>query len=139
MGAIFRKFLETCQALGPNCKAQFGRLSDVFAKEGLPGVLNAVDEVVGVRLMHGWWGYQHGHADALGVRQKRQLFEPTVLRFEGDGKFFLANHPTKGWSSFGYRYLTINEVLEDWNVVLGPHGFDACSPYIEVHPAQVSL
>jgi hypothetical protein len=64
---------------------------------------------------------------------KRTLFQSTVVRMHSDGTFILVDHPKKGWSSFGYPYASINALLDNWDVRLGPHGVDACSVFIEAH------
>ncbi len=96
-----------------------------------------VDEVDGLRLERGWEAYRLGHQAGLEKAapcQRRRLFEPTVVRLNSSGTFCLMNHPAKGWSSSAIEYRTLNDLLEEWDVRLGPHGADDCSPFIEAHP-----
>jgi len=46
------------------------------------------------------------------------LFADTVLRVRGD-KFYLMNHPEKGWSSSCIEFSSPSEVTKKYNVRLG--------------------
>lgn len=68
---------------------------------------------------------------------KRSLFQSTVIRLRKVGAattFFIANHPEKGWASYGVEYPTLDALLDEYDVRLGAWGEDGCSVFVEAHP-----
>lgn len=63
---------------------------------------------------------------------KRRLFESTVARADGRGRWWLMNRQRGGWSSFGYPYSSLEEIRHEWNVEIGASGRDEHSSFVEV-------
>jgi len=66
---------------------------------------------------------------------RRTLFQATVARLDSQGSWWLMNTPEKGWASFGYRYASLGEITDRWNVRLGEPSKDSCSVFVPVDPA----
>ena len=66
------------------------------------------------------------------MENKNHLLKSTVIRLASDGAWWLMNNPEKGWSSFGFRYSSLFEVLEHWNVQIGALGADEFGTFISV-------
>ena len=66
--------------------------------------------------------------------QKRRLFQDTVIRLElVDGvvaAYWLMDKPSKGWESYGFRYLTLEALLRDWDITVGERRRDVHGEYL---------
>jgi len=70
-------------------------------------------------------------------QRKKQLFCDTVIRvLEHPGRateYWLMNRQDQGLASRGVYYATLDALLEEWAITLGPRGADACSPFIHAY------
>lgn len=137
----FRRFIEGTD-WGSRRQVAARRVIDAFERFGdgdTPWTFVG-NEVDAAELQQGWTEYKRGLQDGAhrGAKKKHTLFDPTVVRFHSTGTFVLVNQPAKGWSSYGHEYSTLNDLLDEWDVRLGPHGQDGCSAYIEAHPVPRS-
>lgn len=61
-----------------------------------------------------------------------KLFGPGVVRVERNGTFWMMNHKSKGWGSYGYPYQTLGELLSRWDVKVLGEGKDEHGIYFDV-------
>lgn len=65
-------------------------------------------------------------------KEKKAVFQDTVLRRDAKGQLFLMNRPEKGWSSYGIPYPSEQAVLDEWDVTIGPWTSDKHSAFAPV-------
>lgn len=60
---------------------------------------------------------------------KTKLFQSTIIRLR-DNKFYLMNHPDKGWASFAFEFSTLDHITDNFDITLGELSKDKYSEYI---------
>lgn len=73
-----------------------------------------------------------GKPAPAGPKEKKAVFQDTVLRRDAKGQLFLMNRPEKGWSSYGIPYPSEQAVLDEWDVTIGPWTSDKHSAFAPV-------
>lgn len=71
------------------------------------------------------------------AKEKKNLFEDTVLRRDKKGQIHLMNHPAKGWASYGIPYASEQDVLDEWNVTIDPWTMDKYGDVAKVRKVRM--
>lgn len=58
-----------------------------------------------------------------------KLFSDTVARWDGE-RWWVMNHPEKGFASFGYWFWTLKEIEVEFNVDIGEESADRFGRYV---------
>lgn len=71
------------------------------------------------------------------AKERKDLFEDTVLRRDKKGQIHLMNHPAKGWASYGIPYASEQDVLDEWNVTIDPWTTDKYGDVAKVRKVRM--
>ncbi len=69
------------------------------------------------------------------MRRKRRIIKSTVVRRDIRGAWWVMNRPEDGWSSYGYKYTSLDDIRSEWSVRLDELvKSDKFGDYVEAHP-----